>query len=487
MTRSTRFACTILLATLAGGLTACATGNGPARSGPTRNVIATSGSAGDGAPRTHDRRPRADQPNIVLLFADDLGYGDLSSYGHPTIRTPHLDRLAAEGMRFTSFYSASPACTQARAALLTGRYSVRCGLPHVIMPADDAGLPAAEITLAEALREIGYRTAAIGKWHLGHMRAEQRPRAHGFDSYFGLLYSNDMMPPWVNTERPLELWRDDTVIEHPVDQDTLTQRYTDEAVRFIDDCARSDKPFFLYLAHSMPHVPLHVSPDSRGTSRAGLYGDVVEEIDRSTGDVLDALQRNGIVRDTIVVFTSDNGPWRAMPDRMFQEDKVKPWDAGSVGPLRGSKGMTYEGGQRVPAIVRWPGVVPAAAVTADVASTLDLLPTLVRIAGGQPPADRVIDGRDIRGMLEGGRVSSTPFYYFRNAALEAVRDGRWKLRRSNHQRGDVVAGAAVTSELYDLDTDPSERWDRSADMPHVVTRLEALLREFADELRRTAR
>lgn len=421
-------------------------------------------------------------PNIVIFFADDLGYGDLACYGHPTIRTPRLDRMAAEGMRFTSFYSASPACTQSRASLLTGRYSVRCGLPHVIMPAGQAGLPQAEITLAEALRDAGYRTALVGKWHLGHHRAENRPLAHGFDSYYGMLYSNDMIRPWVDTDRPLELWRDDAAIEHPVDQSTITRRYTDEAVRIIEEATTAKRPFFLLLAHSMPHVPLHVDGPRRGTSRAGLYGDVVEEIDASTGRILDTLARCGADDDTIVVFTSDNGPWRAMPDRMFRENKIRPWDAGSAGPLRGSKGMTWEGGQRVPAILRWPGVVPAGTITRDTASTLDLFPTLLGFADAAVPADHVIDGRDIRGLLAGGDASSAPFFYFRNDVLEAVRDGRWKLRLSKPQPGADASERALVAELYDLEVDPAETWNRAAEVPEVTNRLERLLRNFADSI-----
>ena len=285
------------------------------------------------------KAPAERPPNIVIIFADDLGYGDLSSYGHPTIKTPRLDRMAEEGVRLTSFYVASPACSPSRYALLTGRYPVRSDIIWALGPDEERGIAASEYTLAEALKERGYRTAAVGKWHLG-ARPGFFPTEHGFDSYFGLLYSNDMMPPWVMTERPLQLWRDTVPVEHPVDQSTLTERYTEQAVSFIRDSG--DAPFFLYLAHSMPHVPLHTSERFRGRSAGGLYGDVVETIDWSAGRILDVLEEEGLADQTLVIFTSDNGPWNEMPDRMFSEGKIQPWDAGSAGPLRGSKATTWE-------------------------------------------------------------------------------------------------------------------------------------------------
>jgi arylsulfatase A-like enzyme len=278
---------------------------------------------------------QAARPNIVFILADDLGWGDLSIYGHPTIRTPRLDGLAAEGTRLTSFYVASPSCSPSRAAILTGRYPIRSGVNSAFGPDQTTmGLPPSEVTLAEVLKTVGYRTALVGKWHLGTVPG-MLPLDQGFDRYFGLLYSNDMIRPWVQTDRPLELYRDRQPIAHPVDQTTLTDRYTEEAIAFIRESGT--QPFFLLLAHSMPHVPLAVPERFRGQSAAGLYGDVIEHLDWSTGAVLDALADRGLTNNTIVIFTSDNGPWAEMPPRMFGGDTIKPWDAGSAGPFRGSK------------------------------------------------------------------------------------------------------------------------------------------------------
>ena len=413
-------------------------------------------------------------PNIVLLFADDLGYGDLSSYGHPTIHTPRLDRMAHEGIKLTSFYVASPACSPSRAALLTGRYPIRSGLTHVLGPDAEHGLPASEVTLAEALKTQGYRTTAIGKWHLGAQDGFF-PTQHGFDTYFGLLYSNDMMPPWVQTQRPLELWRNTEPIEHPVDQTTLTKRYTEEAVQFIR--AAKDAPFFLYLPYSMSHVPIFRSEDFEGHSDGGLYGDVIEEIDWSVGRILDVLEEEGLADNTIVVFTSDNGPWSEMPDRMFREDKIKPWDAGTTGPLRGTKATTYEGGMRVPCIAYWPGRIPSEQVSAELATAMDLYTTFLNLAGAEVPQDRVVDGKDIMALLEGKAGSPhDAFFYLYPDRLDAVRDARWKLhiRRTDPDQ-------PATPELYDLSVDPYERFNVAEDHPDVVERLRAQMTAFAQE------
>lgn len=410
----------------------------------------------------------AARPNIVVLFADDLGYGDLSSYGHPTIRTPNLDRMAMEGIRLTSFYAAAPACTPSRAALLTGRYAVRVGLPFVLGPESENGLPPEEITMAEALKDQGYRTMAVGKWHLGHAREAYLPTSNGFDTYFGLLYSNDMMPPWVETDHPLELYRDTQPTEYPVNQRTLTKRYTEEVVRFITQ--EDDRPFFVYLAYAMPHLPLYASEEFQGRSRAGLYGDVIEEIDWSVGRLLQTLEDQGLDRNTIVIFTSDNGPWSNMPDRMLQ-DGIERWHAGSTGLLRGTKHTTYEGGVRVPGIARWPGHIPPGQVTAEMATTMDLYPTLLNAAGAPLPVDRRLDGNDIMSLLD-GTASESPtqtFFYFRNDELQGIREGRWKLRLEDPDQ---------PPELFDLEVDPSEQYNVAATHPDLVDRLRQRLLEF---------
>ncbi len=433
-------------------------------------ILAGALGVGCGAPNGADEGP----PNIVVIFADDLGYGDLSVYGHPTIHTPRLDRMAQEGIKLTSFYVSSPACSPSRFALLTGRYPIRANLRWALGPEEDWSLPDSELTLAEALKAQGYRTAAIGKWHLGS-RPGSFPTEHGFDSYYGLLYSNDMMPPWVQTERPLELWRDTLAIEYPVDQNTLTERYTEEAIRFIRDAR--DAPFFLYLAHSMPHVPLHTSERFRGRSAGGLYGDVIETIDWSAGQILDVLAEEGLTDRTLVIFTSDNGPWNEMPDRMFREDRIKPWDAGTAGPLRGTKATTWEGGVRVPFIARWPGRIPEGQVSAEMATTMDVYATLLELTGAEGPSDRVVDGFDIWPLLTG--QAGTPreyFYYVYPDRLEAVRDRDWKLVM---RQADPESSASP--ELYDLRVDPYERYDLAAAHPDVAERLKHRLIEFAAE------
>jgi arylsulfatase A-like enzyme len=284
-----------------------------------------------------------------------------------------------------------------------------------------------------------------------------------------------MMPPWVGTERPLELWRDTLPIEHPVEQSTLTERYTEEAIRFIREAR--DEPFFLYLAHSMPHVPLHTSARFSGRSAGGLYGDVIETIDWSAGRILDALAEEGLDDRTLVIFTSDNGPWSEMPDRMFREGKIEPWDAGTAGPLRGSKATTWEGGVRVPFIARWPGRIPAGQVSAEMATTMDVFATLLQVAGAENPADRVVDGLDIWPLLTGQAASPREyFYYVYPDRLEAVRDRDWKLvARRPEPEGPVVL------ELYDLRADPYERYNVAAAHADVVERLKQRMVAFAAE------
>jgi len=398
----------------------------------------------------------APPPNVIVIFADDLGYGDLGCFGHPTIRTPHLDRMAAEGLKLTSFYS-QPSCTPARAALLTGRLPMRSGMYRVIFPEEEVGLPQSELTIAEALLPLGYRTAIIGKWHLGHSRPEHLPAAHGFEEYFGLLYSNDMIPPWVPTEVPLRLMRQQEFLPQPVDQTTLTRDYTEEAVRYIR--RRRTEPFFLYLAHAMPHKPLYVSDTFRGRSPRGLYGDVIEELDWSVGRILQVLKEEHLAKNTLVIFTSDNGPWLVLNQH-----------GGSAGPLRGGKGSTYEGGVRVPFIAHWPGRIPPGTSSPDIASTMDLLPTLVALAGGRLPAGLELDGADITPLLLRQAPPSTPrqLFHYRGVDLEAVRNGPWKLRHDARE-------AEAQPELFNLDLDPAEAHNLAAAFPAKVTELQGLL------------
>ncbi|MBN1895792.1 sulfatase [bacterium] len=418
--------------------------------------------------------------NIVILFADDMGYGDAGCFGHPVIRTPGLDRLAAQGVRCTSFYAAAPTCTPSRASLLTGRYALRTGLPRVLMPESENGMNLSEKTLADDLKQAGYRTACIGKWHLGHARREFLPTSRGFDSYFGLLYSNDMIRPWVDTDRPLRLYRNDEPQDAPVDQAMLTQRYTGEAVRFIRESGKD--PFFLYLAYSMPHLPVAASADFQGRSRAGLYGDVIEEIDWSVAEIIRTLEENGLDRNTLVLFASDNGPWCNMPARMLQNG-IEPWHAGSPGLLRGAKSTTWEGGMRVPCMVRWPGVLPAGSVLADPASALDVLPTVLAAAGVPLPKDRILDGTDLLPALQGNAsLPEREFFYFRGEYLEALRKGPWKLRMSDFLKEGDAGGRYTEPELYQLERNPEESVNLAGRHPEKTEEMQSRMRAFAAEL-----
>ena len=413
--------------------------------------------------RAYAERP----PNFVIIFCDDLGYGDLGCYGAAKIKTPRLDAMAAEGMRFTNFYCAAPVCSPSRAALLTGRYPVRSGITQVFFPQSKDGLDAGECTLAEALKSAGYTTGCVGKWHLGHL-PPHLPTRHGFDYYFGLPYSNDMELE-KRGDPPLPLMRNETIVEQPANQDLITKRYTEEAVRFIEQS--KDTPFFLYLAHSMPHVPLHCSEAFRGKSAAGRYGDVIEEIDWSVGAVLDALKQHGIDEKTLVIFSSDNGPWLCYGA-----------DGGSAGPLREGKGSTFEGGMREPGIFRWPGHIPAGRVEHAPAATLDLFPTLVSLAGSKLPKGRTFDGFDQSPLLLGrGRGRREEFFYFNGGQLEAVRSGRWKLKRpfKGSLYGKPIEHPVL---LFDLKTDPGETNNLADQHPHRVKHLEKRMKAFQESL-----
>jgi arylsulfatase A-like enzyme len=422
-------------------------------------------------------------PNVVLVYADDLGYGDVGAYGATRIRTPHVDRLAAEGVRFTDFYVAQAVCSASRAALLTGAYPNRVGILGALFPASTNGIAAGETTLAEVLKGRGYATAIYGKWHLGHL-PPFLPTRHGFDDYLGLPYSNDMWPSHPERMKfpPLPLYSRDAVLTVNPDQSQLTGEYARRAVGFIE--ANRERPFFVYLAHAMPHVPIFSSGRFRGRSRQGLYGDVVEEIDDSVGQVLAALRRLGLERDTLVVFASDNGPWLSYGDH-----------AGSAGPLREGKGTAFEGGVRVPFVARWPGRIPAGSVVREPAMTIDVLPTIARIVAAPLP-DRPIDGLDISPLLFGEAGARSPheallFYY--GSELRALRGGRFKLvlpHRSQTLDGKGGTGgipakyrqADVPLALYDLVADIGETTDVAAAHPDVVARLQALAEKAREDL-----
>jgi arylsulfatase len=434
--------------------------------------------AGCGAP--------LDQPNIVIIFTDDQGYADVGVYGATGFTTPHLDRLAAEGMRFTDFYASQAVCSASRASLLTGAYAERVSIRGALAPWAEVGLNAEEETLAELLRERGYATGMVGKWHLGHHR-EFLPLQHGFDDYLGLPYSNDMWPVDYDGEPatrgnkinypslPL-IDGNETVatIDDLDDQATLTTLYAERAVQFIEQ--HKDRPFFLYLAHSMPHVPLGVSPRFRGHSSQGMYGDVIEEIDWSVGQILSALDRHGLTDNTFVIFTSDNGPWLNYGNH-----------AGSTGALREGKGTAFEGGPRVPAIMRWPGRIEPGSVSHQMAATIDVLPTVVAATGANLPR-QPIDGVNILPLLEGDETANprTRFYFYYTGQLRAVREGNWKRVYSHRTRSysgvepgndghpGPYAFPTVPAALYDLETDVGETTDVAAANADIVGRLDSL-------------
>ena len=423
-------------------------------------------------------------PNIVLVVADDMGWGDLGAYGHPTIRTPNLDRLAVEGQKWTAFYSGAPYCTASRAGLLTGRLAVRSGMASetrtVLFPDSVGGLPQSEVTIPEILKGRGYATAMMGKWHLGHLPQHQ-PEKHGFDLYFGIPYSNDMdatLPDGPAKNALIRTPKDESfnvpvfsggqVVERPAHQETLTRRYIDKSIAFIR--ANRERPFFLYLAHHAPHVPLFAHREHVGHSARGLYGDVVEEIDDGVGRLRAALAEMGLERNTLLVFTSDNGPWLAQKDH-----------GGTAGPLRDGKGTTFEGGVRVPALFLWPGTVKPGVVL-EMGSFFDLLPTFASLAGAPLPADRVLDGYDLAPVLRGtGPSPRREYFYYRGSTLQAVRSGPYKAHFVTRLEGHDQSPHVIDSPwLYDLDQDPEERYDVAKERPEIL----AALRKLADEHKR---
>ena len=437
------------------------------------------------------------KPNVVIIFMDDMGYGDPECYNGLGYHTPNINRLAAEGMRFTNFYAAQAVCTASRAALLTGCYPNRLGIHGAFMPWDKTALNPKETTIASMLKQAGYYTGMIGKWHLG-AKAPYLPIHYGFDEYLGLPYSNDMWPvdydgnPVTDTASrlykypPLPLLEGDSAIRYIrnlTDQGELTGIYTRRACQFIK--ANKNHPFFLYLAHSMVHVPIAASPAFLGKSKRGLFGDVMMEVDWSVGEVMRTLKENGLDKNTIVIFTSDNGPWLTFGDH-----------AGNTGGLREGKGTSWEGGQREPCIMRWPGKIPAGTVCSQMAATLDILPTLARYCGAALPS-APIDGVDISSLLSGDPDANPRdelIYYYHANSLEGVRKGPWKLVVPHRSQtymtyapghGGHPGGYAETDvslALYDLATDPGETHDVQAQHPDIVKALQEIVQRYRDEL-----
>ncbi len=413
-------------------------------------------------------------PNFVLIFCDDLGYADIGPFGAQGYATPNLDRMASEGMKLTDFQTAAAVCSASRAALMTGCYPQRVGILGALGPKSQNGINESETILPEILKQRGYATAIFGKWHLGH-QPQFLPTRHGFDRYFGLPYSNDMWPFHPTNGKdypPLPLIDGEKTIETNPDQTQLTTWYTERAVQFIADS--KDKPFFLYLPHSMPHVPLFVSDKFKGKTERGLFGDVIAEIDWSVGQILAALAQHGLDDNTLVLFTADNGPWLSYGNH-----------AGSAGPHREGKGTTFDGGHAEPTLARWPGKIPPGSVCKELAGTIDVLPTFAKLAGGQPPQDRIIDGRDIWPLLSAQPGAKSPheaYYYYWNLGLEAVRSGEWKLHLPHAYR--TLAGepgkdgqpgpykqARTEQALFNVVADVGETKNVAAEHPDVVERL----------------
>ena len=419
-----------------------------------------------------------EKPNFIIILTDDQGYQDIGCFGSPLISTPNLDRMAKEGIKFTDFYATAPICSPSRASLMTGCYPLRVGITSVLFPKDKIGLNPAEVTISKLLKQEGYSTACIGKWHLGE-GPELSPLKHGFDYFFGLPFSNDEDHSEYGPEFP-RLVRNDKTIEAPADRAMLTRKCTDEALKFIED--NKNNPFFLYLAHPMPHVKLGVSPPFKGKSKRGTYGDAIEEIDASTGEVFGLLKKLGLDEKTLVIFTSDNGPWLQCGE-----------DGGSAIPLRSGKFSTFEGGMRVPCIMRWPSKIPAGAICDEMATTMDFLPTMAKLAGAELPYKNVIDGKDVWPLMSGQTGAKSPyeaFYYYWLENLEAVRSGQWKLIlprkekfmwRFTGQRENQ--NMQVPVQLYDLQNDIGEKNNVEKQHPEIVKRLLDMAEKFDKDLK----
>ncbi len=447
--------------------------------------------------------PAADKPNFVVIFTDDQGYGDVGCFGAEGFKTPHLDRMAAEGMKFTDFYVNCPVCSGSRTALMTGCHYPRVNMGAVLFPASKVALHRDEMTVAEVLKTQGYATCCVGKWHLGDT-PEYLPTSQGFDEYFGIPYSNDMwIAGWMKPgedcklregvtaadiekmEKPprnkVPLLRGETMIEYPADQSTLTKRYTEEAIRFMRE--NKDRPFFLYLPHTMCHVPLDASEEFRGRTERGLFGDVIEELDWSVGEVLGAIQDLDLDEKTLVIFTTDNGA-----------------AVGSSKPLRAKKGSLYDGGIRVPCIMRWPGRIPEGKTCGEVAATIDVLPTLAGLAGAKVPADRVIDGKDILPLMEGRPGAKSPHeaYCVLHGGRVAVRSGKWKFydwpegadrrrRKKDKQAKPQPKPQGPPVQLYDLAQDIGETKNLAEQHPDVVARLAEAARKHREDIKNNSR
>ena len=424
-----------------------------------------------------EKNEKLKKPNFIVIFTDDLGYGDLGSYGHPTIKTPYLDQMAKEGMRFTQFYVGSSICTPSRAALLTGKLPVQTGMygkRSVLFPDNAGGLDPKEITIASALKKNGYKTACIGKWHLGHLK-KYMPLNHGFDSFYGIPYSNDMRPEgkWDYARDnfpPLPFLDGHDTIGVSLDQGNFIEMFTQKSVDFLHQ--NKNNPFFLYLAHTAPHTPLVLTDENKDLSMRGAYGDVVEEVDRSVGKILKTLKDLKIAENTFVIFTSDNGPWG--------------WaniNGGSSGLLKGNKGSVYEGGYRVPAIAWMPGRIPEVTTTA-LASTLDFFPTLVSLAGGEYEK-KSLDGVDIRKTFFENSNVRTDIHYYRQDTLIALRHKEWKMYIKDPNPWDDGPTQKDMPLLYNIEHDPSEKYDIAKDNQKIVSMLEDLSLDHIQSIRKT--